>query len=130
MINKSFILAGNAIFTVVNTKTGNRFTYRVRQPSASSPHFVSVLIGPDNTNDYTFLGTIFNKARYHRGHKSSISFNATSAKCFWWLWKNIDNLPDCIEINHEGHCGRCGRLLTTPESVEAGFGPICINKGD
>ena len=28
---------------------------------------------------------------------------------------------------HEGRCGRCGRKLTVPESIEAGYGPECIN---
>jgi len=25
-------------------------------------------------------------------------------------------------------CGRCGRVLTVPESVESGFGPECIGR--
>ena len=38
-----FILAGNAVFTVENTATGNRFTFKVRRPDDDKPHFVSVL---------------------------------------------------------------------------------------
>ena len=38
-----FILAGNALFTVENTATGNRFTFKVRRPDDDKPHFVSVL---------------------------------------------------------------------------------------
>jgi len=128
MIDKDFILAGNAIFTVSNTKTGNHFTYRVCKPGDSSPHFVQVLTGPDNTSDYTFLGTIFNEQTYRHGKKSPINDNAPSEVAFKWIWQNFNRLPDCIEINHEGHCGRCGRLLTTPESVESGIGPICKEK--
>ncbi len=40
-----FILAGNALFTVQNTDTGNRFTFKVRKPNDTKPHFVSVLTG-------------------------------------------------------------------------------------
>ena len=54
-----FILAGNALFTVENTATGNRFTFKVRKPDDDKPHFVSVLTGPDNEHDYAFLGTVF-----------------------------------------------------------------------
>lgn len=32
----------------------------------------------------------------------------------------------CVEIWHEGKCGRCGRQLTVPESIESGFGPECV----
>jgi hypothetical protein len=27
--------------------------------------------------------------------------------------------------HHEGKCGRCGRLLTVPSSIESGIGPEC-----
>jgi hypothetical protein len=30
-----------------------------------------------------------------------------------------------LEVWHEGRCGRCGRALTVPESVERGIGPEC-----
>jgi hypothetical protein len=53
-----FITAGNALFTLENTATGNRFTFRVRQPGDDKPHFVSAHTRSDNESDYTFLGTI------------------------------------------------------------------------
>jgi hypothetical protein len=31
-------------------------------------------------------------------------------------------------VHHENHCGRCGRTLTVPESVERGIGPDCLAK--
>ncbi len=128
MVDRDFILLGNAIFTVQNTNTNNRFTFKVRKPSANSPHFVSLLTGPNNQADYTFLGTIFNERNYRHGKKSVISYDAPGEKAFSWLWDTFDNLPSCININHEGYCGRCGRLLTTPESVESGIGPVCAGK--
>jgi hypothetical protein len=36
-------------------------------------------------------------------------------------------LPSGWEFRHEGRCGRCGRTLTVPESIDSGFGPECIN---
>ncbi|MGQ4872128.1 MAG: DUF6011 domain-containing protein, partial [Candidatus Thorarchaeota archaeon] len=32
-------------------------------------------------------------------------------------------LPEKVRIWHEGKCGRCGRRLTVPESIESGYGP-------
>ena len=75
-----FILAGNALFTVENTTTGNRFTFKVRQPDDTKPHFVSVLTGPNNESDYAFLGTVFTPERYHHGRRSRIAQDAPSAK--------------------------------------------------
>jgi hypothetical protein len=34
-----FVLAGNATFTVLNKETGNRFTFKVVQPTDDHPHF-------------------------------------------------------------------------------------------
>ena len=123
-----FILAGNALFTVENVATGNRFTFKVRQPDDDKPHFVSVLTGPDNEHDYAFLGTVFDAARYHHGRRSRVAEDAPSAKAFEWLFRQLStghSLPPQVRLCHCGKCGRCGKTLTVPESVESGFGPEC-----
>lgn len=121
-----FALAGNATFTVRNTRTGNRFTYKVRQ-CADKPelYFVSLLCGADNTGDYQYLGTVRN-GQWAHGRKSRVSLDAMSAQAFAWVWYHRKALPLHVEIWHEGRCGRCGRALTVPESIASGFGPECI----
>jgi hypothetical protein len=124
---QQFALAGKAIFTVVSKKTGTRFTFKVRKPNESSPHFVSLLNGPCNESSYTFLGTIFNGESYHHGRKSRVTPEAPSAQAFNWIWKHRNDpvLLEKVEVHHEGKCCRCGRTLTTPESVTNGYGPEC-----
>jgi hypothetical protein len=124
-----FILAGNATFTALNTETKNRFTFKVRKPEENTPHFVSVLYGQNNVKDYRYLGTIFDGTKYAHGKKSTINADAQSARVFKWLWNKLRNggLPECVKIYHEGNCGKCGRKLTVPASIEQGFGPECIN---
>ncbi len=126
---QEFMLAGKATFTILNSETQKRFTFRVRKPSDETPHFVSVLSGANNEKDYRFLGTIFEGAVYQHGRKSSIKTSAQSAKVFTWLWERLQNggLPAQVQVFHEGTCGRCGRKLTVPKSIEDGFGPECIN---
>lgn len=123
-----FVLAGNATFTIKNTETKNRFTFKVVQPSVDHPHFVRVMTGPDNENNFSFLGTIFDKKNYKYGKRSSISQASQAAKVFSWAWPHLlaNSLPEQIEMHHAGSCGRCGRKLTVPESVACGFGPECI----
>ena len=129
-----FALAGNAIFTLKNTATGNRFTFKIRQPKASTPWFVSVLTGSDNTSDYTFVGTIFDghtNPKYYHGKRSTIDQEAQSARTIAWFLGQLFNnktLPSSIEVWHAGKCGRCGRILTDPMSIQNGIGPICIDK--
>jgi hypothetical protein len=124
----TFATAGNATFTVTSRKTGNRFTYKVRKPNPDGPAFVALLSGPDNESDYQFLGTIFPDGTYRHGRKSRISSTAPSAIAFDWVWKHATNLPEAVEVHHEGKCCRCGRKLTVPESIESGIGPECATK--
>lgn len=132
---RNFVLSGNAYFTIVNPDKGTRYTYRVSQkenPDGSkSPHFVGVLSGSDNVHHYRYLGVIFDGKNYRRTSKSKIGVNAPSALAFNWLWKvlNIESPAiNRIEFWHEGRCGRCGRKLTVPESIETGIGPVCAGR--
>jgi hypothetical protein len=135
---RKFILGGNARVTLVSQRTGTRFTFRVKAkdiPKAGAPEapwFVSLLRGPENTTDYTFLGTIFeDQTTYRHGRKSTVSDGAPSAKGWAWAWSFLakGELPPGCEVWHEGRCGRCGRALTVPESIEAGLGPECATAG-
>ena len=126
---KAFLLAGKAFFTVVSAATGARFTYRVSVGNSDdSPHFVSTLTGPDNTSHYQFLGTVFHKDRYFHGRKSKIAKDAPCARAFEFLWRMLRaeaEFPESFEFWHEGRCGKCGRPLTVPGSIELGLGPVC-----
>ena len=124
-----FILSGKARITLVSQRTGARFTYRIASPSkgADAIHFVSLLSGSDNESDYTFLGTIFGASTYRHGRRSSVGSDTPSARAFEWAWSHLAKqvLPGQLEIWHEGRCGACGRVLTVPDSIENGLGPIC-----
>jgi len=131
LFRKPYMLAGDATITVVSARTGTRFTYRIAakknvKEGDDSVHFVSLLNGPENTRDYMFLGTIFAEERFRHGKKSPISPEAPSAQAFNWLWQNLDS--DRVEVWHSGKCGRCGRLLTDPASIERGLGPKCAGE--
>jgi hypothetical protein len=126
-----FALAGNAIFTLQSKKTGTRFTYKVRAADNGPLHFVSVLTGTDNQNDYAYFGFLRRGVFFYGGSKAKISRDAPSVKAFDWFWRHMAanaSAPDSVEVSHEGRCGRCGRPLTVPESVRSGFGPECIGK--
>jgi predicted metal-dependent hydrolase len=41
------------------------------------------------------------------------------------FWKLVESLCPGFNVHHEGKCGRCGRLLTVPSSIESGIGPEC-----
>jgi len=131
---QTFLLGGNATFTLLNANNGNRFTFKIRQPKSDQPHFVNLLSGPDNTRSYTFLGTIFGRdlSTYRPSPKSSVGEGAPSSKAIryllWLLAAPVSPLPTGLEVWHEGRCCMCGRALTVPESIETGIGPVCAGR--
>lgn len=126
-----FILGGNATFTIRSKKTGKHFTYKITQKvdpvsqEQKDLFFVGVLTGTDNTSSYTYLGTI-NHGTYRHGIKSSIGPGTPCAQAFKWFMENISS-PN-VDVFHAGRCGKCGKKLTTPDSIEKGFGPECCKK--
>lgn len=141
---KAYLLAGNAHVTLVSTKTGTRFTYRVRsveRPADGSPpgpvtHFVSLLTDPDNERGYTYIGHVADYTRgdglaYVHGRKSKVGADAPGAKAFAWFFAKVilgGEMPDVMEVWHDGRCSACGRKLTVPESIARGLGPECAGR--
>lgn len=119
-----FILGGKSLFTFLNTKSENRFTYNVKKHKTDDIYFVSVLTNPDV---YQYIGVIKNKEFTHT-KKSKISKESQSVRVFDFVFSKLksSSLPESIEIWHEGKCGKCGRTLTVPSSIQTGFGPECI----
>jgi hypothetical protein len=119
-----FIFAGNSVVTFVNSKTGNRFTFKLKQKKDSNLFFVSVLSGSES---YTYIGTVI-KGNFKHGNKSPISSKAQSVKVFKYVLTNLltNNLPEFVEVWHEGKCGKCGKKLTVPSSISTGLGPFCL----
>lgn len=132
-----FILAGNAYFTLRSKKTGARYTYRVSKPKPEDKDggrlgtkwFVALLAGPENTSDYVYLGMITAGA-FRLTKASKMSITTTPVKAIAWTLQVLSagRLPDDLEIWHSGRCGKCGRVLTVPESVERGIGPECASQ--
>jgi len=127
---REFVLAGNARITLASRKTGARFTYRVRRPKDGDgpvSHFVDVLSGPENEADYAYLGH-YRDGRFSHGRKSKVGADAPSARAWRWFDTVVilhRRVPQELEVWHEGRCGRCGRVLTVPESIARGIGPEC-----
>lgn len=125
----TFAFGGNARFTLVSKKTGDRKTFRIAKARDAEMHFASLLTGPDNTSDYTYLGFVKGGSgpliAGRKGNPTHPAFVALD----WALRRlSVGQMPEHLEFWHEGRCARCARPLTDPASIEAGFGPECITK--
>lgn len=133
---REFALAGNAILALRSVETGTRFTYKITQNEAGTTHFVKLLAGSDNEADYRYIGHIRDGSFRHGGVKSFARYDAPSVVAMGWFVRNFLSPRQSIvparaaklEVWHEGHCGRCGRRLTVPESIASGLGPECAMK--
>ena len=131
MISKNFLLAGNAIFTVSNPQC-KHYTFRVNKSKSTLTGdpvwFISVLTGPDNSNDYSYVGMVFSGGvcltRASKYTKDSMLYKVADWSVCGIL-SGGSQFPDGYSISHAGTCGRCGRKLTTPKSIELGLGPVC-----
>jgi len=127
-INERFLTAGRAIFTVSNPK-GERYTYRIskKDTERGSIYFGSLLTGSDNESDYTYMGLVTGDT-VRTTAKSAYPATSKPVAVLGWALQVVNGkrtLPEGYAIHHEGRCGRCGRTLTVPESVESGIGPEC-----
>lgn len=122
-----FFHGGNATFTVSNGI--EHYTYKIRKPNENTPFFVGLLTGPDNESSYTYMGLYLpDKNQVILTRKSRYTEDTKPFRVVNWALKIVEfqkELPEGYNIQHEGRCGRCGRTLTEPESIEAGFGPEC-----
>jgi hypothetical protein len=136
-LTKDWVLGGHAIFTVANPK-GTRYTYKIvgvedRNTLGQLIYFMSLLSGPDNTDNYVYMGIVSVTAgRLIRTRATKLNGTLESWRVAEWvlalLW-NGKSVPEGYYLSHAGRCGRCGRLLTVPESIEAGLGPDCAARG-
>jgi hypothetical protein len=146
----AFMLAGNATVTLRSVRTGTRYTFKIQKakpskdplkPKQPDTWFVNLLTGPNNEADYRYMGMIrngvFNVAFTYKDRNSGLrkptGFTVTtpSVVAFMWTLRKLNEAATNfgVEIFHSGTCGRCGRKLTVPESIETGLGPECAEKG-
>jgi hypothetical protein len=127
---RAYVLAGNAngkaTFTIKNPTTQVRFTYRARPSEDGKIFFVDLLRGADNTNDFSYIGIIDVKGMFKWTAKSKVSRDALSFKAFEFFSRHWEDAR--LDVWQEGRCGRCGRKLTVPESIDRGLGPDCAGK--
>jgi hypothetical protein len=135
-----FILASNGIassnFSLKSLRTGKHFTYKVKkaEEKVGQPDtwFVKYLFGSDNNTDYKYMGMIRNGnfMLTAKSKASGLTVETPVVNAFSWAFHRMvagQDTPN-MEVWHSGKCGRCGRKLTVPESVELGLGPECASK--
>lgn len=119
----------DGFYTVVTGNTHRTFRVRTNEPDsnfAPGRQVIGFLSGPDNSSDYinfAFVGNerIFPWKRFSTGYDHILA----AAR---YLVQGDQEAAGRMYAMQSGNCYRCGRTLTTPESIELGIGPTCRNK--
>lgn len=131
-VPRVFLTAGKATFTFTSI-SGEHFTFLVERPEKFRGEFFgSVMKGTDNETDFRYVGMVHEASLTIRGTKGS-KFAADS-KEFKVFARALDivagrkALPAGYSLLRSEQCGRCGRKLTNPTSIDNGIGPECADR--
>lgn len=128
----AYAFAGKATVTISSRKSGRHYTYKLSKAKDGELFFVSALTGADNESDFTYIGLAF-RDRIENGlkltAKSRFTPDAPCVKAIDWALKQLaKGGHEDLVVFHSNACGRCGRKLTTPQSIVTGLGPECASK--
>ena len=129
----AYTLAGNATITLLSGNTDRHFTYKIKKSKdKENLYFVNLLSGSDNDKDYQYIGCYYSDTKYFhpaKPWKDMVTMAwPPSLRAIRFFFIRLYTIPSNLHVYHEGRCGRCGRKLTTPESIERGLGPECYKR--
>ena len=136
---RDYILQRKSIFTIESTKVHERRTYMFKQQTRVDDfrheYYIPIwniymLYGPDNGKDYRWIGCYdVNKDLLSFGLHSYIDTLACKMiRAFMVILLTTREWPESCKFYRSTKCCRCGRRLTTPESIAAGYGPHCYRE--
>lgn len=137
----------DSIFTVENTTTGEFRTFRLEtQPPgatfAPGRRVLYLLNGPENKADYKGFAFVDGE-RVHvwKGRKAEAFEPSQFEKLARFLEKflrviasagpvSTEEKTECggYRLLYASPCSRCGELMTVPDSIRRGIGPVCVKR--
>jgi hypothetical protein len=111
---------------------GSHVTFRIIRQDltakfAPGEYLLERLTGPDNTSSYrgvAFISRDFRRAHVWGKHKADTKLTQAITV--------LERQPGAAAVGYamaSGRCYVCGRMLTTPESIASGIGPVCAEGG-
>jgi hypothetical protein len=115
------ILSHNGILTLTNPATGNHRTFRIKTVKTgklAGKRILSMLIGPNNEEDYLGIGFVDNYGiQIWKKHRNTLY--EKTAKCLL----KIEELGLISQFATK--CRVCNKTLSDNISISLGIGPVC-----
>jgi hypothetical protein len=106
----------------VHHEDGLKDSFRAKH---AGKRVLELLTGPDNTASYR--GLAWYDGKIGKLWKLGVT-NEVLVNTFAKLVERGEQVPG-YTVHFARHCYKCNRLLTTPESIKRGIGPICASGG-
>ncbi len=132
-----YMLAGKSEFTMLSIKSGVRLRYKLTKKESKykgedgASEFIYFL-NTFTDGDMQYAGVLFynddnNTFNFGKGARGKLQPSHLNVRSILYVLNNLTkgNEDLALKVYHSGKCGRCGRKLTTPESVLTGLGPTC-----
>ena len=122
--------------TLISPRTGDHRTFRVKtvnKGNLNGKRIVSILTGPDNTEDYTGFATISDGTDGHAAGEIWVWSRYRGTSLFYEKYADMLARParyaaKGVQYKAALRCRKCQRVLTNPTSLATGYGPECIKK--
>jgi hypothetical protein len=132
---QKFLLGGKAEFTIINNNSKNRYTYKfLRSESDTGVYFIRIVY-EDRKNYYLgFFRVMFRPVMTVQTARISQTIEDCDRQAFEIISLLLiilygqNRMPIGVEIQYNGRCSVCNRVLTNPKYVEIGIGPECLSK--
>lgn len=126
---RSFILGGNADFSIQNMNNGIRYDYTITKASNNN-NIYFVKVKSSKQEGYVYAGHLKvapDGVYYVQGSKGKLQYHSEPIGGYLMqaLFVGDNSLPRPMIMFHHGKCAKCGRKLTDIESIKRGFGKFC-----
>lgn len=125
----------NGYYTIQSRTTGEHRTFLIRTQASDAEfapglRLLALLTGPNNEEDYKAFAFVEDDGIHVWNSMRGEGLWEKYAEMIWSLALDAGFSPWAknYSIMEEGRCLRCNRLLTTPESVSSGIGPVCAGR--
>jgi len=124
------------IITIENRESGKFRTFRIEtMPESASfaagKQVLSLLVGPNNSQNYKGFAFIdgndvhvWKKCKGQNGDKSDFEHFARLVEGLV-IFQQPSSRYAVLEATE---CRRCGELMTVPQSIRRGIGPVCAGR--
>lgn len=121
-------------FFTVQAEDEKHRTFRIKT-NGKGQTLIGLMVGRNNVTDYAWFGFVdgdkirfWRQARYEMMPYTLPVSNELIEECFNAILGNVEGAGLRYATEYK-NCSRCGKVLTTPESLERGLGPECSGLG-